>query len=327
MNLKDHKTKVKVVTLAANGFSHRQIAAATELPRTTVQDFLNKRTFKDWWDKHEGLLTGEELADEDVAPKIAFIDIETSPILAYVWGLFNQNISIDKIHTDWEILCACFNWIKDDEVHTITNRDFWIGGKKDREILEEGALKLWALLDNADIIVAHNCRKFDNKKIRAKLLEHKLPPPRPYKTIDTLDITKTQFAMTSNKLDYITKYTGGGGKLKTDMQLWLDCLDGKETSWDYLEEYCAVDILELKRVYLEVRAWDNKHPNLQMYYDDNKKRCGTCGSTDVRIVDGQATTNFSVFDLYRCTDCGAYHRGRHNHRTQTQRSNTLMNIS
>ena len=37
-------------------------------------------------------------------PKILFVDIETSPIIADVWQLFDQNVGLNQIQQDWSII-------------------------------------------------------------------------------------------------------------------------------------------------------------------------------------------------------------------------------
>ena len=82
------------------------------------------------------------------------------------------------------------------------------------------------ILDEADIIIAHNGDRFDLRKIKARFLSNGIMPPMPYKTIDTLKVARKEFALTSNKQDYITKLLGVQEKLDTDFQLWVDCMDG-----------------------------------------------------------------------------------------------------
>ena len=48
--------------------------------------------------------------------RILFLDIETAPNTAYVWALFDQNISTDQIVDTSYILCASWKWHKEKEV-------------------------------------------------------------------------------------------------------------------------------------------------------------------------------------------------------------------
>jgi hypothetical protein len=42
--------------------------------------------------------------------KTLYLDIETTPIKAYVWGLWDQNVSINQIIEPTEMLCFGARW-------------------------------------------------------------------------------------------------------------------------------------------------------------------------------------------------------------------------
>ena len=118
-------------------------------------------------------------------PKILHIDIETAPILAWVWSLFKPMIAIGQIHQDWHMLCWAAKWhgkkriIKDALWH---HKLTYAQDKRDETMI---LLSLWHLLDEADIVVAHNGDRFDVAKINAKFFEYGMKPPAPFKTVDT----------------------------------------------------------------------------------------------------------------------------------------------
>ena len=310
--LKDDKIKYEVLALDHSGTSHTDISKATGIPKTTVRDFLSKESYLSWWAEHgEKIL--ELFGQRDTGPNIYLLDIETSPIEAYVWGLYDQNISHNHIIKDWEILCVCYRKLGVKEPTRISTALEYLKNPQDAKKLGEPmthqqlAQRLWEVLNDADIIIAHNGIKFDNRKIRAKLKLAGLPPPRPYKVFDTLKVCRSNFGFTSNRKDYLSKVLGGDGKLDTGgMKLWIDCLNGDFDAWQKMIDYCGVDLDELERIYLEVRAWDNKHPNLQLYFKDSQERCGTCGSMNLLpIEDKVAVTSTSAYELVGCQDCGA----------------------
>jgi hypothetical protein len=201
----------------------------------------------------------------------------------------------------------------------------YAGGKNDdveRKLVES----LWHILDEADIVIAHNAKRFDVKKANAKFVEYGLQEPSPYKVVDTLLIAKAKFAFTSNKLDYITKLLEGKGKLATNMQLWIDCMNGDKTAWQNMIEYNKVDVTELTDIYLKLRSWDSRAPNIATFYDDDKMRCVSCGSTKLVKEDMPARTGLSVFDCYRCQCCGKLSRDRKNKRSKEAMRSTLTNV-
>lgn len=84
---------------------------------------------------------------------------------------------------------------------------------------------LWTLLDEADIVVGHNSRKFDIKKIITRFILAGAKPPH-MEQVDTLEIAKQSFSFTSKKLDYLAKLFSRPMKHKTEFSLWTKCLDG-----------------------------------------------------------------------------------------------------
>lgn len=244
----------------------------------------------------------ETLPNKPRDQKILIFDIETSPILAYVWGLWNQNINIEAIKEDWYVICWGAKWLDSNKVITKGNH------RKDEL---DTIIELWYLLDEADVVVAHNAKRFDVKKMNAKFFQSGLLAPSYFKVVDTLQIAKGNFALTSNKLDFITKMCGNDGKIKTDFSLWLGCLNNSDKSLKEMIKYCKQDVLELEKVYKEIRAWDSGHPSYGIMSEVTESQCNVCGSTNLARVS-EYTTGTSVFPVLRCQECGHQQRSRHN---------------
>ena len=124
--------------------------------------------------------------------KVLIIDIETSPIMGKVWSLWKQNVSLDQIEEDWYIMSFAAKWLGQEGVEYMDCRRS-IG--KDKKLLK----RLHELLEQADIVVAHNGDKFDIPKINARFILNGFQPPSPYKSVDTVKVAKKTFNFTSNK--------------------------------------------------------------------------------------------------------------------------------
>lgn len=185
---------------------------------------------------------------------------------------------------------------------------------------------LWKLLDEADIVITHNGKRFDIPKINSRFLIHSLPPPSPYKQIDTKEVSSKQFGFSSNKLDALAIYFGYNRKLDTDFSLWEKCLKGDKESLDYMLVYNKQDVVVLENVYLKLRPYIKGHPNFGIYYDIEANQCGHCGSTSL-IATGSYYTNVSKFSTYRCSECGSISRKRSNESSQGKRKNLLTTIN
>lgn len=233
--------------------------------------------------------------------KILLIDIETAPISALVWRVWKENIAIDQIESDWFMLCWSAKWLNDSHIlgERLTSKE--AKDKNDERITKA----LWKLFDQADFVVAHNGDKFDIPKINSRFLIHKLPPPKPYRSIDTLRIAQKKFGFSHNKLDYLAKQFGLDRKLKTEFSLWVDCMNGDDKALEYMLKYNKKDILVLEEVYYKLRGWMDSHPNVNMF--QSKSGCAHCGSENIKS-NGYYTTQLNKYKSWQCEDCGAFSR-------------------
>lgn len=228
--------------------------------------------------------------------KTLLFDIETTPIISYNWGIFDQNAI--EVVKDWELLSVAYKWLGDSQVHCLTRK----GEKTDKKLTRQ----LWNLLDSADVVIAHNGKQFDVKKSCAKFLEHGLRPPTPYRVVDTLELAKRQFRFTSNRLNDLGKLMGLGEKIKTDFDLWKGCMNNDASSWALMEKYNKKDVELLEKVYLRLRPWDTKHPNLASH---GIEECPKCQSH--RIQKRGFTIHLAVqYQRLQCQDCGGWLRFR-----------------
>lgn len=178
---------------------------------------------------------------------ILMLDIETKPIKAYVWGLWDQNVYIDQIIEPTEMLCFGARWLGEKKV---TFRSVHHDGKQ--AMLEE----LHKLMDKADVLVGWNSAGFDHKHINREFLENGLMPPSPVKDLDLMSVVKANFAFPSNKLDYVAQRLGVGAKVKhSGFQLWLDCMAGDEKAWREMKKYQLQDVNLLIDLYYELLPW------------------------------------------------------------------------
>ena len=85
-------------------------------------------------------------------PRILILDIETAPMQAYVWKRWKENISLDQTISEWFMICWSAKWLGE----TDTFGDCCIPD----EIQEEDDMRicysLWNILNEADIVIAHN---------------------------------------------------------------------------------------------------------------------------------------------------------------------------
>lgn len=243
------------------------------------------------------------------SPRVLFVDIETAPMLVYCWGLFDQNIGLNQIKEDWHMLSFACKWADEKTVHYYDQSNAK-SIENDKELLK----KLREYLDEADIVVGHNVKKFDHKKINARLLTHDIKPPSSYRMIDTLTIMKKHFSLSSNKLEYASgllnkKYKKLKHNKYPGFSLWSACLKNDQEAWKEMEKYNRYDILSLEELYSKLIPWDNTI-NFNVYNDDESNVC-QCGSTHFK-KNGFKYTNGGRFQRWVCLECGRETRSNTN---------------
>lgn len=257
---------------------------------------------------------------KDNLPKVLIYDIETAPILGYVWGIWDQNIALNQIYKDWHLLSWSAKWLESEDKKTVYGPHKKIMYSDQRNIKnveddKELVKKIWKLLDEADIVITQNGKKFDTKKLNARFLHHGLQPPSSYKHIDVLLVTKKHFGFTSHKLEYMTdkfctKYKKLTEKRKfSGFSLWKACLNNIKEAWKEMEKYNKHDVLSLEELYHKVISWDNSI-NFNLYSDTINNIC-KCGNTEFN-KKGFAYTSIGKFQRYKCNKCGSEIRGREN---------------
>lgn len=274
-----------------------------------------------YWVRTLGVPAAPEVLEQVEGPAILFVDIETSPILAAVWSIWQNGVGLPMVHHEWYIMAAAWKWMYTDKVEY---RDVQLTGEDDSHLLKE----LWNLLDKADIVVAHNGRKFDVKKINARFLLADMPPPSPYKIVDTLEYAKRHFAFTSNKLMWLSENLTDTPKDDhaefPGYELWKECLAGNPKAWACMRKYNIRDIESLEKVYLRLRAWAEGHVNVAAYFEDAEVRCPKCGSKNIEKV-GYALTQTGKYHRYQCNTCHGFSRSRYTLNSTEKRKSLLSN--
>ena len=264
------------------------------------------RTYKSVTRKIEsmGWTRPTNLTDLSVLPKILLFDIETTPMPVWFWDFGKQYVPYTNLVRDdageqrfWYVLSWAAKWLYDDNTISDVLTPEEAVGRDDKRILES----IWKMLDEADIVVAHNGDRFDIRKLNARFILNGMSPPSPYKSIDTLKIARKEFAFSSNKQDFLTKTFGVSEKLKTEFQLWIDCMDGNKERLAEMLKYNERDVIGLEQVYLKLRPYIKNHPNLGVLMDDNV--CPSCGSKNLKPSDATYFTSSNEFPVFRCGGC------------------------
>lgn len=237
--------------------------------------------------------------------KVLVLDVETAPMLAYVWGLRDQNIALSQIKKDWYILAFAAKWLGD-----LPSKTIYMDQRNAKVSENDHAMLvvLWRLLNEADIVITQNGKNFDGPKINARFIMKGMTPPSPYKHLDTYQIVRRVAKFTSNKLEYLTdklctRYKKLKHKKFPGMSLWDACMSGNPKAWEEMKRYNIHDVLSTEELYLKIRAWaPGRTANIQEAQSLNCKVCGkgTMQSRGIRYSNGKQ------YKRMRCQSCGTW---------------------
>ncbi len=227
-------------------------------------------------------------------------DIEVSPniVLAFRAG-YDLNINHDSIIQERKIICIGYKWEGSRKVTVLR----WSKDQDDRELIR----KFLVIANEADELVHHFGDRFDLPWFRTRCLIHGLPPLPPYKTVDTKMLASKYFYFNSNKLDYISKVLGHGGKLHTEFDLWKDIVVNKcQKSLDYMCKYCGVDVLKLEKVYQDLKFCVAPKTHAGVAMGLGKWTDPRTGSTNVKKNKTRITSSGNIQHQMQCLDTGTY---------------------
>lgn len=306
----EHVRRAYVNTVRGlSGEGIRRDTADKSLFKPRTYDTTNSRPFK------------EEI---NTSAKVLILDIETAPLVAYTWGIWNQNIQPSSISTDWYCLTWAAKWLFDDKVYSSKLTGAESLRQDDSRIIKG----IWELLNKADIVIAHNGQKFDIPKLNSRFIVNKLHPPLPYQQIDTLLHIRRQFGFTSNKLDYVNQLLNLPRKKENEgMPLWIKCYKGDNKALKEMLDYNIEDVKILEETYLRIRAWIKPHPNMGLFIlDETESRCPTCGSNHLTEMGKEYKTTANSYVMFRCDNCGSTGRKRVTETKIKQKRHLLMSI-
>lgn len=290
--------KDKIQYLKENtDLTNRQIAEQLGCSRRTVRRYAGPQRFR-----------VQSVKEQKLLPKILVFDIETAPMEVFVWRLGKNVIDHSNVVKDWCILSWAAKWLFDDAIMSMKISGEDAIKRDDSSILKQ----LWHLLNEADIIVAHNANGFDVPRLNARFINAYFVPPSPFRVIDTYREVKKISWPSSYSLDYLTHFLDlREKKTKVGFDLWVRSVNGDDSALEEMLRYNEQDVFALEELYLVLRPWIRSHPAIGLYLESDEPVCPACASSDL-IWKGFYYTPAGKYESFRCSDCGAIGRSRYN---------------
>lgn len=227
--------------------------------------------------------------------KILYYDIEWKPATAYVWRMWDENITPSQLIDAGGLLCFCAIWEGSSDIIFMSE---WEHG---RQAMAE---KLLELFSEADAVVTYNGDRYDIPKTYGEILLAGLTPPPAPTSIDLIKTVK-KMGFVMNRLAYIGPLLKVGGKLKHEgFTLWKDVMDGNINAQKKMKRYCIQDVKLLIKLYKKILPFIKNHPHLGA----DKHECGACGSNKTQSRGYRRTKHFKIQRI-QCQDCGSWSDG------------------
>lgn len=278
-----------------------------------------------------GKLRKEQKSIDKQLPRILNIDIETAPMEFYGWGLYKQQPTIANIKKDWSVLSWAAKWLMEPKPMHMVVSPTQAHNREDYDIIKG----IWHLLDEADIVVAHNGERFDVRKLNTRFWKYDLGPTSPFQVIDTMKAAMKVMSPASYKLKYMAQFKNLPQKKEdTRYEWWIECVDGDYESakkhLGMMDSYCVQDVFTLEELYLDLRPWIKSHPNVACYVETDKPICPTCGNLALVFI-GHYMTQAGKYRAFQCVKdkggCGAIGRQRTSTNTAWTKPQQLRSVA
>lgn len=238
--------------------------------------------------------------------KILTLDIETYPSLGYYWSRFKPFIHQDQEVQPGRVAAVGAKWLG-------SKNAMWFSEFHCEGGHEQMIRSVHSIVNEADIIVHYNGKRFDMPWLRTEMAKYGLTPPAPAKEVDLYQVVKRQFRLPSNRLDDALESFELPRKMKhSGFPLWKKCMEGDAKAWAEMRRYCVQDVRSTEMLYLKLRGWIPNHPHLGLYLvDDGEPTCGNCGGKALQRR-GLSVSSLGSYQRWQCQnpECGKWSRSK-----------------
>lgn len=240
-------------------------------------------------------------------PKILFFDLETTPLKAWVWSTGKQYIGHKQLvaeHSQYGIICATYCWNDNKPAKAI---DWGYEEQSTKDVIKQ----FDEIIKQADFCIGKNNNRFDNRMINAARMFAGLPGmPEWTKYTDDLEVQmRRYFRMPSQSLDYISSQLGLGGKIKMEMQDWIDIVeqnDNGKKSLAKMIKYGKKDVADTRALWFKLAEhFDSKWNQAKFQGVPHACKHMDCGSLKLNR-DGVRYVGKIKYQHWRCADCDRY---------------------
>ncbi len=235
------------------------------------------------------------------------MDIETSPLQAWVWQTGKQFVGhkqLVKDHSRYGIICVAYCWNNNKPAQSI---DWGYDQQDTGRLIKE----FDEIVKEADMVIGKNSDRFDNKMINSARMFAGLPGmPEWIKYTDDLEKQMRKYLrLPSQSLDYISHQLGLGGKIKMEFQDWINIVERNDGGWKSFHKmikYNKKDVIDTRTLWYHLL--EHFEPKFNMATFNDERLCcrhEDCGSINLKR-NGTRYQGKTRYQEYRCLDCDRY---------------------
>jgi hypothetical protein len=233
--------------------------------------------------------------------KTLIFDMELSYSLYFAFPSNKpQFLHSSQLHTSAYVPCFSWKWEHQHRAHAMSVLDDKKQFKNDYMNDYALAVKLHSLMDEADIIVAHNADRFDIKQANTLFIKHGLGPISEYKSVDTLKVVKKYFAFEGNSLQALCDRFEI--ECKGEKPCWKKLTLGDPKEIKKTAKYCLQDTYALEGVLHHIRPYIKRYPTLRRPHEAVTE-CAGCKSKRLQNR-GSAFNGTVMYFRVKCMECG-----------------------
>lgn len=231
--------------------------------------------------------------------KILTYDIETSFVMARVWGTGKQYVGHDSIQDETQIITVAYKWLGSDIVHHLE----WSRKKRSDKKLMKKFLKEY---NKADLVVGWNNNSFDNKIVNSRAMKYGYDVNTHVKSFDIMRQVKKVFRLPSYSMAYVSKYLGLGGKLQHNgIKMWEDIIfrgskKDYRHSMDMMIKYNLQDVALTEEIYIKLRKYLGHVIHIGVMQGKGKATCPNCGSKHAKLYKTIITPAGTIQRVMKC---------------------------
>ena len=245
-----------------------------------------------------------------MTPRILFFDTERAPPLWWAWEQkkeqylrYSQMVQsgfFTSIQWQWE-------WEAKPSAYSVTDKPKYFRENPTCDL--HVVKKAIELINDCDILVAHNGKRFDWRHVKGRAIFHNLRPPKKPYIVDTLTEARTS-EFPSNALGDLAKYLGIAEKGYNESEagkMVTGSISQRIKNINLQTEYGIKDIPPLKALYYRLRPFMDNHPNMSTYAQ--RPCCPNCQSDDFLHRGSSPLASGCIRKQYECRSCGKRFKG------------------